>query len=526
MKQFARAVALITVFAVSTRAIGFAFRIFLSRVIGPEMLGIYQIAMSFFMVFLTLVASGLPLIISKEVAAGATAPTTGKLTPKSVRANIVLTGLFLSLATSLFICAVVIAGQNLFAGIFTDRRCIAILITLIPSLAASSIYTVLRSVWWGQKKFFKLGITELTEQLVRVVVFVIFLVFAFAFTDLAGVAALSYTVATFVSATVVVIVFIKTQKLKNTPPTPQPAATFYPKKLLKSAAPITGVRVATTLSMPVIAILLPMRMVAAGWTNTAALAQFGIAIGMTFPLLTIPQTVVSSLATALVPELSAAIRQNNTAEVHRRITTSLKFTLLIVFSLLPIYIALGNHIGQFLYANSLSGAYLAKAAWLMVPLALSQLTNTILNSMGAETKTFKHYALGSIALFAAVWFLPKYIGVEAVITGMGVCTTIASLLNLRLIGKLTKTDIKHSTLAETLGTVTAFALTSIPAALAGYFLCGLIADIFPLLITLVIAGGTTLATFLLFATIFNLLDLTQFRLAKTRNNHFPSSNSS
>ncbi|MDR1917586.1 MAG: oligosaccharide flippase family protein, partial [Christensenellaceae bacterium] len=60
MRAFTKSVIIITIFAGLTRAIGFIFRIFLSRILGAEMLGIYQMAMSIFMVLLTVISSGLP----------------------------------------------------------------------------------------------------------------------------------------------------------------------------------------------------------------------------------------------------------------------------------------------------------------------------------------------------------------------------------------------------------------------------------------------------------------------------------
>ena len=65
MKSLFKAVALITFFTIITRLLGFVFKIFLSREIGAEALGVYQVAISVFMVLITLVASGIPLIISK-----------------------------------------------------------------------------------------------------------------------------------------------------------------------------------------------------------------------------------------------------------------------------------------------------------------------------------------------------------------------------------------------------------------------------------------------------------------------------
>ena len=55
-------------FALLTRVLGFVFRIYLANAIGSEALGIYQIAFSIFIVFVTIVGSGLPLTLSKLTA--------------------------------------------------------------------------------------------------------------------------------------------------------------------------------------------------------------------------------------------------------------------------------------------------------------------------------------------------------------------------------------------------------------------------------------------------------------------------
>jgi len=519
LKTFIKSVAVITLFAVATRAIGFIFRIFLSRVLGAEMLGVYQIAMAFFMVFLTLVSSGLPLAISKQVAT------------KHAR-GVITAGLVISLAASCLVCLLVFAFRNLYGGLFTDARCIAILIALIPSIIAASVYSVIRAVWWGEKKFFLLGITELIEQILRVIVFVIMLALAFLFVDTAQIAALSYTVACFIGAAVVVIIFIRTSRL-----TREPCAfgvktlknTQY-KPLLKSAAPITGVRLVASITMPVISILIPLRLIAAGWSQAAAIAAFGVLVGMTLPLLSIPQTVISSLSTALVPELSSAHKKLKDADsspgqapyhkyrdvVHKQIQNCLKFTLFINFLLLPVFVSLGEGIGTFLYADRTSGIYLAQFAWAMIPMSLSQITNAILNSLGAETRAMKHYFIGSIVLFAAIWFLPPVIGISALVVGLGACMSIASLLNLMLITKLTKSPVATECTscnfaASVISQCFLFTVVSVPAVLAGIFCHGVVQHMFPLFIALGISGIIAMGVFLVLCHLFKIVTIKNLR---------------
>ncbi|MBR1625292.1 MAG: oligosaccharide flippase family protein, partial [Clostridia bacterium] len=67
-KKVVGAVATVTFFGVFTRIIGFLFKIYLSRSLGAEALGLYQIALSVFFLFASLTSSGVPMIVSRKTA--------------------------------------------------------------------------------------------------------------------------------------------------------------------------------------------------------------------------------------------------------------------------------------------------------------------------------------------------------------------------------------------------------------------------------------------------------------------------
>jgi stage V sporulation protein B len=473
------------------------------------MLGVYQIAMSFFMVALTVIASGLPLAISKETAKAAAA-TAQKHKPHTL--HIASAGLVISLIASCVLCALVFALNNLLGAIFTDARCLTILLVLLPAVIACSVYTVLRAVWWGERRFFLLGVTELFEQVIRIVLFTAMLALPFSVIDAAGIAGLSYTIACFASAGVVAYIFLRgrARQVKVDRTARKTLLTDTMKPLLASAAPITGVRIIGSIAMPLISIIIPFRMVTAGFLETQAITQYGIAVGMTMPLLTIPGTIISALATALVPELSGAFARGDTTTVSRQIGNALRFTLFITFLLVPAFLVLGENIGSLLFGNTTAGTYLSASAWIMIPLALSQITNAILNSLGAETKTMKHYFVGSLLLFTCVWFLPGTLGVQALLVGMGLCMSITAILNIRLISKMTKTR------ANILHLILLFSLLCLPSALACTWLFNLTNLIWPPFISLAMASASGVTILLLLCQIFQVIDLKSFKLRKSK----------
>ena len=86
------------------------FRIFLSRTIGAEALGMYQVALSVFLVLLTIVSSGFTLIISR-MTAGYRVDT-----DKKAMGSLVTTSMIVGLVVSIFLTLLILIFKNLFGG--------------------------------------------------------------------------------------------------------------------------------------------------------------------------------------------------------------------------------------------------------------------------------------------------------------------------------------------------------------------------------------------------------------------------
>ncbi len=108
MKSLFKTVALITIFTVITRILGFIFRIYLSRTLGAEALGIYQISLSVFMVLITIVASGMPIIVSKL-----TAKYYAKQ-DKLSESRLVTSSLIITIITSLVLISIILIFKSYF----------------------------------------------------------------------------------------------------------------------------------------------------------------------------------------------------------------------------------------------------------------------------------------------------------------------------------------------------------------------------------------------------------------------------
>lgn len=495
MKKLFKALAVLASFSILTRLLGFIFRIFLSRLIGPEGLGVYQISFSVFMVLETFISSGLPLVVSKQTSIFNTNNS------KKNEFGTVTSALLIGIFTSVLICLIVFLFKNVFSLLFTDERCLLILFILLPTLVFSSVYSVIRGNLWGHKKYFLVSATEFTEQVIRTFLTILFLgVLSFTL-EKVFLASIAYVISCIVSSIIVLIIYLKLGgKFSN----PKP---FF-KPVIKTALPITIVRVVSSLLMPIISVIIPIKLVSLGYTNEQALSLLGIALGMTFPLLYVPSTLISALSMTIIPDLSSAVYTQKFDEIKKRIHFSIKFAIFVAFIFIPLYFSLGTPIGQFFYNNAQSGYYLSSSCFLIIPICVSGITTSCLNALNLEVKGFINYLIGAILLLFSILFLTNYLGVLSLVYGMIMCLGGASFLNLLMLNKKLKDNFFNFKYLI-------FALIcAIPSALMSRWSFNIFSNFLPLFFSLALSCIIGTIVYLVFGLIFNLYNFSFFDFKK------------
>lgn len=507
MKGLFKATLIVTIFSVLTRAMGFVLRIILSRVLGAEILGYYQVAMSVFGVLLTLVASGLPLVVSRTVAYKKQVQD-----DRGAHAS-VTAGLIVTLAISIIVSAVLYIFPNILTKIFNNNITTGIVLYSLPAIIASAIYCVLRSALWGERRFFAMSFTEFFEQVVRIILcFILFAPGVMPWLSLGEKASLSLSISCVMSCLLVIIIYFALKdRLAN------PRGTF--KSLLKSSTPITVVRSASSVVTSLIALIIPARLMLYGFTESQAMAEFGMVMGMAFPLIMIPGTLISSLAVALVPEISSktsniddksSTRDFDGLKSHVNLAINVSLAISMIF--VPAFFVLGTPICEILFGSSGAGAYVSRAAIIMIPMGISQITSSLLNSMGLEMKSLINYVISAIALFLCIFFLPKYLGTNALIVGMGSLSTISAVLNLRM---LKKRNLFAKGFGKFFIKVLGYGVVS---GVAGTLLLKLLKLFLPKFIYTVIVGIVCVMIMFLFYFMFDVAHIRGFVLRRARKN--------
>ena len=476
-----------TVFSTIEKSLSFAYRIILSRFLGAEGLGIYQICLSVFSVFLTAASSGIPVTVSRMIAKQTAMGTS------SGKHAVVSSGVASTLMLTVPAAIIIFFGRNLIAFLFPDRASLDIFLLLLPGLILTSVYAVMRGAFWGNKQFMPYSLIELAEDAVMVVLGTVLVFSATSPTDGAYRATIA-VLASYIFSFVVSVGWYVLHGGRFVNPKGQL------RPLLASAMPITAMRTSTTLLNSVVATFLPALLIGAcGYDSAGALALYGAVTGMSLPVLCIPNSLIGSIAVVVAPEMSEDYYAKRTERLKGDIEKTIKTAALIAALLIPPLFTLGRDIGVLLFDNAFSGEVITAFAFMLLPMCVSMMTTTVLNSLNCEVQTLIYFFTGALFMLACIFILTPFTGIYSYMIGLAGSNVITAALNLRLLKRKCPgvACLKYAALS---GAVSAF------GAVFGLTLSGLTAALAPLPRIAICAGATALFTL----AAFYCLGLTDF----------------
>lgn len=476
------------------RVLGFLYRIILSRNISPALLGSYTVALSIACVFTTLLCSGIPLVISKQVASN-------EVEKKYKHSyGMVFSGLIVSLIISLLLVALTLLFPNIFDSIFTSHDSYVMIVSLLPYIVSTAVYTSIRGYLWGKEKYYQVSMVEFVEQICKIVLcIVLFKVMKNGYIYAPGI----IISVSCILSTILGFYYFKKEKGQIRP---------YPstmKTLLHSSTPLTTIKTIGSLINPFVSIILPLMLIKGGYSSEQALALLGISMGMVLPLISIPSTIIGSLSMALIPQLNTLKSEKNYEKLISQIKSSFVFTIFATFLLVPIFSSISVPICKLIFDNASAGKILNIFAWIMVPNGLMMISSSILNSLGYEKFTFVSYTISSVFLIVGIFVLPQYLGINALFVSLGLNGICVFLLNYFKIKK--ETGLDNIVLIK----LAVLAFITIPMTLFNKFLYNILALIFPsfVAIALICIISVVIFTTLMFA--FGIINIEYFNTLKT-----------
>lgn len=275
-------VGVLTVSRVAVRAAGLLYKLLLSAHLSPVSLGLYQMAMNLCGFFMTPAVSGLPKATARLT--GKYGKESGSVTAAALRLGLIVSGVS---ASALLLLRNVLAKAYLRAP---DAG--GLLAALVPAILCGGASAVLCAFLTAREQAGKAALSEITEQAVKIGAAFLLLKPA---SPAENAALPAWAVSIGAAASLILL-------LAFCGPLPKPKRQ---KEVIQNAWPPTVTRCVTALTHLANTSLLPTALMAYGLTREAALGQYGILTGMTYPVVFLPLTVTGALCTVLLPRVAA-----------------------------------------------------------------------------------------------------------------------------------------------------------------------------------------------------------------------------
>ena len=346
---------LLTTSNITTGLLGFAFSIYLSKILGAEGIGLYNIIMPVYNLFICLMTAGVVAALSKVSAVYYEKSQTNNLT-KTINTVAVFNIVWsLLIGIVVFLLAPYIGKYGI-----NDPRTINAIRVTCPAMVFISLSNILKGYFLGVSKIIVPAIVDIFEKAMRIVTITL-LVYSFASNNLSTLVTLAYVSLAIGELQSLILLFIYYRRCVSKLPKPRFKADGRAQLLfnvLVISIPLCLNGFLNNIFATMSTLLVPRRLMAAGFSYPEALALIGKYTGMAVTLIGIPLIVVGSINTLLIPDLSQTLSKGNTYEASLRIKKVMKIAFLLGLSTTVICSLVPYELGNLFYGRNDLGSYI------------------------------------------------------------------------------------------------------------------------------------------------------------------------
>ena len=414
------------------RILGFFYRIFMSRTIGAEGLGIYNMVHPIFSICFAVCAGSIQTALSQYVAAN---QTRGRA--------VFRTGLVIAMGMS-FLLAWVIYGNAGFLAekLLLEPRCAPYLPVMAVSVPFAALHACINGYYYGMQKARVPAFSQVAEQVIRMgAVFLIASIWLESGRQITvSLAVYGHLIGEMASAvfTVFCLGFFppcKDGDSRRAPAIPLSfGATAAP--LMALALPLMGNRLILNVLGSAEAIWIPNRLMSSGLTNSEALSVYGVLTSMALPFILFPSAITNSMPVLLLPTVAEAQADGNEARISSMISMSLRYSCYMGVLCIGIFTIFGNQLGVSVFHDQNAGTYITILSWLCPFMYLATTMGSILNGLGRTSSTFFQNVFAMVIRLAFVLFaIPRY-GILGYLWGMLVSELALALMSFLAVKRL------------------------------------------------------------------------------------------
>ena len=429
---------LLTATMMIMRSIGVIFNVYISNEIGTEGMGLYKLIGTVSMIAITFATSGISSAVTRIVA-----EEVSKKEYNNVK-YVMLKACTICGVLGITACIILSVFSKDIASLFLkDTRVILSLKIFAVSIPFISISACLKGYFYAVRDIFIPITNQLAEEFIKISVIILLL-------DLAVSIKLEYGCAVLVLGAAIsdilscFYVFIA-YKLDNKESIDliniKENTKGLTKRLFKISVPIAANSYLMSIFSTVQMILIPLSLIKFGMSESEAISVLGGVMGMVFPIIMFPATLLMSLAMVLMPEISRARAINNKERLNSIINRSIGFTSIIGIISFFIFFTFYNELSMAIYNRQDIGMIFKVISFIIPFMYLDMIMGGILNGLNEQVKSLEYQIMESILKILGIYFLVPIKGIEGLIIVIFISTIFSFTLNFVTVVKVTNIKI-------------------------------------------------------------------------------------
>ena len=396
---------ILTFAGIVSRIIGFFYRIFLTRQIGPEGMGLFQLVTPVLGISFALCSAGIQTAISRFSAA------------RENKRTWLTAGLIIALPMSLLFSFFTYHYADFIAyRILLNENSAPLIKILAFAVPFSTFHNCVNGYYFGQKKADIPAFSQLMEQFARVAAVYVYSMFCIQNDkEITVLCAVYGNLAGELTSTLVCTVSLLFSRENTSGKSDLKQCV---KKIFTFSVPLTANKLLMHLLQSGESVLIPAQLILFGHSSSEALSIYGILMGMSLPLIMFPSAITNSLSVMLLPDISSAQSQKNNSHIIHTLNRSLQLCMMMGIMSTFLFIFYGAEMGSIIFDEPSVKAFVNVLAWLCPFYYLTTTLGSILNGLGRTTLTCVHNIAGILIRIGFLVILVPKIGIKGYLFGL------------------------------------------------------------------------------------------------------------
>lgn len=400
------------------KVLGMLGKIIYTRIAGVNVVGLYTMITPTFMLIISICQFSFPISISKISAE-----------EKYDNKSLLKSAYFVGSIISIILIIILLLTSNLIAASLHNKLLAPAILSISAIIPFVMISSVQRGFLHGKEDMLPASITNVTEEIIKIILILFLLPIAISKGDITSVIFLIlFNVVTESSN----ILFMQKAISKNYISNKKGKVNKkIIKEILSISIPTTSVRLIASIGFFLEPIILTNTLLSSGYSPNYITMEYGIINSYIFPLLSIPSFFSISIASALLPNITKAYANKKYDEFNRKLLKLMFLSMLVGAVCLTIILIFPNEILKLVYNVNFGINYIYLIGPFFLILYMQPTLSVALQAMDKTNKLFLTSTISVIIKYSTLYVLGKIgFGMNALIFAMiaGIVTTTSLVL--------------------------------------------------------------------------------------------------